>query len=29
LSFLSIITPRIDLAKDLIWENEPPRFSMV
>lgn len=29
LSFLSIITPRIDLTKDLIWENEPPRFRMV
>jgi mannose-6-phosphate isomerase-like protein (cupin superfamily) len=29
LSFLSIITPRIDLTKDLIWENEPPRFRMI
>ena len=26
LSFLSIITPRIDLTKDLIWGDEPPPF---
>jgi quercetin dioxygenase-like cupin family protein len=29
LSFLSVIAPRIDLAKDMIWENEPLRFRMV
>jgi mannose-6-phosphate isomerase-like protein (cupin superfamily) len=29
LSFLSIVTPRIDLTKDLVWENGPPRFRMV
>lgn len=29
LSFLSIITPRIDFGKDVIWEKEPPRFQMV
>jgi mannose-6-phosphate isomerase-like protein (cupin superfamily) len=29
LSFLSIIAPRIDLTKDMVWENEPLRFRMV
>lgn len=29
LSFLSIMTPRIDLAKDVAWQGQPPRFSFV
>lgn len=28
LSFLSIMAPCIDLTNDVIWENEPPHFSM-
>jgi quercetin dioxygenase-like cupin family protein len=29
LSFLSIIAPRVDLAKDLVWEDTPPSFRLV
>jgi len=29
LSLLSIITPRIDLARDVTWQGEPLRFQLV
>lgn len=29
LTYLSMISPRIDLQKDVIWHNEPPKFQLV
>ncbi len=29
LSFLSIFTPRVDLANDMVWEADRPAFRMV
>jgi mannose-6-phosphate isomerase-like protein (cupin superfamily) len=31
LSFLSIISPEVDLARDLVWEDgaEPPRYQLI
>jgi hypothetical protein len=29
MNFLSIVAPRIDLVRDLIWEGEPPAFRML
>ena len=29
LTYLSVITPRIDLQKDVIWHDRPPAFRIV
>jgi mannose-6-phosphate isomerase-like protein (cupin superfamily) len=29
LSLLSVFTPRIDFAQEVVWENEPPAFQMI
>jgi mannose-6-phosphate isomerase-like protein (cupin superfamily) len=29
LSYLSMISPRIDLQKDVVWHDRPPKFQIV
>jgi mannose-6-phosphate isomerase-like protein (cupin superfamily) len=29
LSLLSVFTPRIEFAREIVWEGEPPAFQMV
>ena len=29
LTYLSMISPRIDLQKDVIWHDQPPKFQVV
>jgi hypothetical protein len=29
LTYLSMISPRIDLQKDVVWHDRPPKFLIV